>query len=171
MTDLIRNRAWIGEYEAVDDGEDYDEDALSFGDEDEDYEILKILKMVNVRIASRLLLSMIFKLQNTLCITAGSRMRGPRSARAHDSRVCSFLIKESNIYIHPHLFGRRHLPAALRFDARTRYKMIPSFATIVRILLLGQGFVCLANRLSPLRPSATPWRDRVVRRAQSMSGT
>jgi predicted DNA binding CopG/RHH family protein len=61
MTDLIRNRAWIDEYEAVDDGEDYDEDALSFGDEDEDYEILKILKMVNVRIASRLLLSMIFK--------------------------------------------------------------------------------------------------------------
>jgi hypothetical protein len=35
-----------GRYDDVDDeGRGYDEDALSFGDEDEDYEILKILKM------------------------------------------------------------------------------------------------------------------------------
>jgi hypothetical protein len=74
--------------------EDYDEDALSFGDEDEDYEILKILKMVNVRIASRLLLRF-FKLQNTLCITLG-RECGTAYLSAKGtmtSPVCSFLIK------------------------------------------------------------------------------
>jgi hypothetical protein len=45
MTDLITNKSVDDEDMTVDDGgQDYDEDALSFGDEDEDYEDLEDLE-------------------------------------------------------------------------------------------------------------------------------